>query len=366
MAENKICPTCGHVNNLDAQFCQMCFTSLSGPGPKVCPRCGRSYNASLGGCPNCSTGSDYKICPKCNTEYDASLSGCPNCKKPVWPLIVGIAVEVLAVAALIAVFVFVLPPQADTSGSTTPTPTPTPTTTQPVQSAPAITWNADLENYIDSVAPVGNGAQDLTSQLADEYAEADYSTVKNYSDFATYNTGNAVLGDVSYPKSLFCRVVERPNCGEDTSDGYLRYQITFAGNDGTLLKYECFETPAGSLKTIKGDIFRNESERLSTDEKVNQTQNIYGNDTDYRLLITGTDPNTAPYFNNDSLIVQELYRMDGNYIRKMTFRYPYTYEFDDLIERQYVAECLVRLCPFSGDSVPFRSYDEFESLLVTQ
>lgn len=65
-------------------------------------------------------------------------------------------------------------------------------------------------------------------------------------------------------------------------------------------------------------------------------------------------------------LVYEFYRVTPAYVMQMNYMYPDYLSVEDKIMKDYVMECIYRMCGFSGTTTSWRPYDEFYSIKMEE
>lgn len=179
--------------------------------------------------------------------------------------------------------------------------------------------------------------------------------VENYAENLDTNTYQYYNSGVSrfrffYPADLYGEV---RYSDEETASvyGINMKTIDFVGSAGSELTFSLYYYEDGmSIEEISEKIYNTEKAGLLDASDV-----IYGTFEDHgRIIVTGRT-------GDDLKMVYDLFYVDSEYVMQMKIIFPAYQGIEDKFQKDYVTECLYRLCGFSGSTANCRSYEAYKA-----
>lgn len=194
------------------------------------------------------------------------------------------------------------------------------------------------------------GSYDISTRLGiDAGTVEDYAANLNPDAYLSYYSD---IGDFyfSYPAYLYDSVnySEEPTAN---SYGTNVQSFDFAGSNGSKLRF-CISrrTDQTSLEEMTNRVYLEEIGLLTeASELQNKVMEGYG-----KVIVTGFD---SAY----TYLIYDMAKIEQNYVLQMIVTFPnYTSE-EDKLQKDYITECLYRLCGFSGSSKLPQSYENYRA-----
>lgn len=211
-----------------------------------------------------------------------------------------------------------------------------------------------IENGRDAVQ---SKTENSAETVEDEYAffgitkgtVESYESALNTNDYQYYNSGIENFR-FFYPAALYSDVF----CDEQATEtlyGTNIQMISFAGSAGSELFFSLSHYEDGvSIEEISQKIYNTEKNGL-----INAADIVYGIYEDHaRIIVTG-------YEGEDLKPVYDLFCVDSEYVMQMKMVFSAYQGIEDKLQKDYVTECLYRLCGFSGSTANCRSYEAFKA-----
>lgn len=176
-----------------------------------------------------------------------------------------------------------------------------------------------------------------------------YASALNTNNYQYYNSGIANFR-FFYPAELYSDVIYNEQETE-TFFGTNVKTIDFAGSAGSELVFSLSRYEEGtSIEQISENIYNTEKAGLLDASDV-----VYGTYEDHgRIIVTG-------YTGEDLKLVYDLFHVDSEYVMQMKIVFPAYQGMEDKFQKDYVTECLYRLCGFSGSTANCRSYEIYKA-----
>lgn len=233
-----------------------------------------------------------------------------------------------------------------------PSPIVEPTEEQRPTDAPA--ESSPSEESINTQPPVvSSDGIDAGSSNPDSAFRINADTIENYAanlDPYTFLTYHSQISDFyfSYPAYLYNMVAysEEP---VENSYGINLQSIDFKGSNGSELIFQISRrTDNHSIEQMTNYVFNMQTSLLS--EAVTLQHN---SEADYgKVIMTGYD-STYTYS------VYYMAKIEPDYVLQMIVVFPIYVSSDDKLQKDYITECLYRMCGFSGSSAPVESYEDY-------
>jgi serine/threonine protein kinase len=182
----------------------------------------------------------------------------------------------------------------------------------------------------------------IDSNSVEEYA---YNLEPDF--WAYYNSG---ISDFSfyYPAGLFYNVSYSEDAEQDTYGTNIQ-TIKFIGSNGTELCFSVSQrTDTESIEDMTNFVNNTESSLL-----LEPTPLLVKAGSDYgKIVLTG-------YNSTYNKLVYDMVKVEGDLVLQMEYIYPIYQSDEDKLQKDYVIECVYRLCGFSGSSSAVESYEEY-------
>ena len=189
---------------------------------------------------------------------------------------------------------------------------------------------------------------DLVEEFGiDPYTEEDYSRNLDTSEYLYYSSNKANNFCFAYPAFLY-NDVEKSNSVSDGEYGTCSEKIVMYGSMGSTLEFTLFERTENEPVDQAGEyIYERELSKWVSGGKIkNKIENNEGT-----IIVTGLDEyNRAVY---------DLTYINMDNIMNMKVRFPN--DGSQKEKRDYVVECIYRMCGFGGSTKGPRSYEEYIS-----
>ena len=220
---------------------------------------------------------------------------------------------------------------------------------------------AEVENEPVIEEQITEGGQGDVELLTAEESEDAYAlfnitegTVENYAsaldanNYQYYNSGIANFR-FFYPATLYSDV--NYNEQETNSDyGTNVKTIEFTGSEGSKLTFTLLRYEGASIAEKSEEVYNKEKAELLDAADV-----VYGTYEDHgRIIVTG-------YTEDYSKLIYDLTNVDAEYVMQMKVVFPAYQGVRDRFQKDYVTECLYRLCGFSGSTANCRSYETYKA-----
>lgn len=186
-----------------------------------------------------------------------------------------------------------------------------------------------------------------------------YANNLNPQEYAYYNSWVSDF-NFSYPQKLYNKVDFLENQGKDIY-GNLKQQIAFSGEKGSQLVYKLWErTDVADIATFNDYI--HSREKNSIYECKDLLFDVYETDIDThgKIIITG-------WLDEDhTFSIYDMVKTEENYVMQMKIIWPISTDADDEMYKDYILECIYRMCGFSDSSKSCRSYADFKEASNSQ
>lgn len=205
-----------------------------------------------------------------------------------------------------------------------------------------------------------DGQEDVEPLAAEESEDAGAmfnitgGTAENYevaldtNSYQYYNSGIANFR-FFYPAGLYSGI----NYNEQETDsayGTNVKTIEFTGSAGSSLTFALSRYERASIAEKSEEVYNKEKSELLDAADV-----VYGTYEDHgRIIVTG-------YTEDYSKLVYDLTNVDSEYVMQMKIVFPAYQGVKDKFQKDYVTECLYRLCGFSGSTANCRSYETYKA-----
>ncbi|MCM1048940.1 MAG: zinc-ribbon domain-containing protein [Clostridiales bacterium] len=178
--------------------------------------------------------------------------------------------------------------------------------------------------------------------------EENYASATNPNNYQYYNSGIANF-HFFYPAELYSGVNYSEQETESAYGINLR-SLAFSGSAGSELIFTLSRYEGESIESKTEEIYNLEmSGILDAGDIVHGTYEDHG-----RFIVTG-------YTQDRSKLIYDLFNVDSEYVMQMKVIFPAYQDVEDKLQKDYVTECLYRLCGFSGSKTNCRSYETYKS-----
>lgn len=222
-------------------------------------------------------------------------------------------------------------------------------------------WGTEAESEVENEQE-GEAGQTEDIQIGEEAAdiedvyavfgvtqgkEEDYGANLNTNAYQYYNSG---ISDFRffYPADLYGEI----RYSEEKKESLYGTNITtidFVGSEGSELVFSLSQYQGASIDEMSKTIYNTEKAGI-----VNVADVLYGVYEDYgRIIVTG-------FTEAGSKLVYDLIKIDAEYVMQMKIIFPVYQGNEDKFQKDYMTECLYRLCGFSGSTANCRSYDKYK------
>ena len=357
-------------------FCKHCGAQLR-EGALFCTKCGARITITSNSSKMAqSTTNSAPVTPTpqaapvpSNTSPAAAQtvsSGTPEKKgKNILPFIIMGAIILLLLAIIIALVIGNKKNSTNNTGNSDITAEDQSQNSQPVSDEPvsdteaAITTETEDAQSTEAVAAeASTAAVENESDRSDAvYTQfginpatiEDYSTNLNPETYLTYNSDIDSF-HFSYPANLYNTV----SCNTDaTNDAYGTNvtTINFKGSNNSELIFKVSRrTDGDTYENITEKIHASETGRLTNPSDIQvDSDEGYG-----KVILTGYD-------HSGTRLVYDLIRIEQDYVYQMFVVYPSYTSDDDKLQKDYVTECIYRMCGFSGSTKEPQTYDEYSA-----
>lgn len=176
--------------------------------------------------------------------------------------------------------------------------------------------------------------------------EEDYS--RNL-DFDSYRYVNSGISDFNfyYPKNLYSHAAYADS-NIDNVYGAGIMTVDFTGSEGSELTYSLYQYGDNSIAGTAETVYNTEKSMLEDAADI-----VYGIYDDHAtVIVTG-------YLDGRSKIGYVLTRVESGYVMQMKVIFPAYQGEEDKLQKDYITECLYRMCGFSGNKSEYRTYEEY-------
>lgn len=222
----------------------------------------------------------------------------------------------------------------------------------------------EIENFDKEIFEPGNqegSSVTEDTQSAENQLVCDTTTVTDYSqnldpeEYSFYQSEQDREFNFYYPSKLYNKVEISKNEGIKYSYGTVLEYILFSGSDNE--SSACFElikrVPGNTRTEVTQQLYNNYEQNMIGFQKV-----IFHDGADERpgrmIVIGYTD-------SSQNVMTYLLVQITDEYITRMNIEFPTdgNRETEDFWQKEYVVECMYRLCGFSGSSKVPQTYQEF-------
>ena len=153
----------------------------------------------------------------------------------------------------------------------------------------------------------------------------------------------------SYPVNLYNSVAFDDN-EEECDYGLNQETILFNGSDVSALQFSVYKrTDERTIDDMLGFVNTCETEKI-----MDATQLQYlSEDTYGKIVLTG-------YSESYEQLIYELLRVEEEYVFQMKIIFPSYENSEDKLQKDYITECMYRMCGFSGTAERVRVYHDYK------
>lgn len=210
------------------------------------------------------------------------------------------------------------------------------------------------EETAENSPEAGNAAAEETTLEDDAYAvfgitqgiAEDYASNLDTHAYQYYNSG---IADFSffYPANLYGGVSYSDEKTESVSGTNIE-TIDFTGSEGSELRFSLSQYQGASIEDMTEAVYL--AQTGSMEDAADIIHNVY--EDHGRIIVTG-------FRDNGAKMVYDLTKVDNEYVMQMQIIFPAYRGNEDKFQKDYVTECLYRLCGFSGSTLTCRSYEKY-------
>ena len=176
----------------------------------------------------------------------------------------------------------------------------------------------------------------------------DYSANLDPKTYGRYTTGTSDFSFM-YPVYLFNQVTS--NYEPAISNHGMNMEThRFTGSKGSLLTFSLWErTDSSRIADLKNQLLSIDSSEIVSEKQIllNEAEDSFA-----RFVVTGYDASGN--------VIYTLVKMDGSHVMEMHMSVPSYHDEEDRLMKQYVTECVYRMCGFSKSKTHEpRSFEEF-------
>ncbi|MCM1088833.1 MAG: zinc-ribbon domain-containing protein [Muribaculaceae bacterium] len=314
-----------------------------------CKNCGNQISDNAAFCPKCGT----QVTVKAPVMQDKAVQ---QPKKKSGFMILAVAlVAVVGIIAGAATFFYKGKDQTPEELTETSTQQ-TEEISEPVQEGDGQEPDIQSEEVTEGNSPeAGNAATDETALEDDAYAvfgitqgiAEDYASNLDTHAYQYYNSG---IADFSffYPANLYGEVRYSDEKTESVSGTNIE-TIDFTGSEGSELRFSLSQYQGASIEDMTETVYLARIE--SMEDAADIIHHVY--EDHGRIIVTG-------FRDNGSKMVYDLMKVDNEYVMQMQIIFPAYRGNEDKFQKDYVTECLYRLCGFSGSTLTCRSYEKYK------